>query len=335
MTMSARVLGAGGALLGLLVYAGWPAPADGTQRPEYDVVITNGLVLDGSGQAAVRADVAIRDGLIAAVGALGASASASATETIDAAGRYVTPGFIDVHSHAAEGLDREGLEQGRPLIAQGITTIVANPDGGGPITRKSQRETLEKKGLGPNVALLIGHGSVRNAVLGMSEAAPNDAELDRMKSHRACRDGRRRVRIVERPVLRARQLREDRRGDRARESRLRVRRPLHESHPRRGRLFDRRRRRRRRSDPHRRRRRRHRHRQSHESAGTRQLGQGRDAGAAHRGGAQARREGVRRSISLRRLVHQPDRRGDSALGAGRRQRSDEAAHRRRTTRARR
>ena len=52
MTMSARVLGAGGALLGLLVYAGWPAPAVGTQRPDYDVVITNGLVLDGSGQAA-------------------------------------------------------------------------------------------------------------------------------------------------------------------------------------------------------------------------------------------------------------------------------------------
>ena len=76
MTMSARVLGAGGALLGLLVYAGWPAPADGTQRPDYDVVITNGLVLDGSGQAAVRADVAIRDGVIAAVGSLGASASA-------------------------------------------------------------------------------------------------------------------------------------------------------------------------------------------------------------------------------------------------------------------
>jgi N-acyl-D-amino-acid deacylase len=181
MTMSARMLGAGGALLGLLVYAGWPAPAVGTQRPDYDVVIKNGLVLDGSGQTAVRADVAIRDGVIAAIGSLGASAS-SATDTIDAVGRYVTPGFIDVHSHAAEGLDRDGLEQGRPLIAQGITTIVANPDGGGPITLKSQRESLEKKGLGPNVALLIGHGSVRNAVLGMSEAAPSGAELERMKN---------------------------------------------------------------------------------------------------------------------------------------------------------
>src|SRR5687768_2649793 len=120
MTMSARVLGAGGALLGLLVYAGWPAPAGGTQRPAYDVVITNGLVLDGSGQSPVRADVAIRDGVIAAVTPAGsrdasaaASAASSATETIDAAGRYVAPGFIDVHSHAAEGLGREGLEQGQ------------------------------------------------------------------------------------------------------------------------------------------------------------------------------------------------------------------------------
>src|SRR6186713_1377816 len=120
MTMSARVLGAGGALLGLLVYAGWPAPAVGgtPQRPDYDVVITNGLVLDGSGQAAVRADVAIRDGVIAAIGSPGSPGASSATETIDAAGRYVSPGFIDVHSHAAEGLGREGLEQGRPLLAQ-------------------------------------------------------------------------------------------------------------------------------------------------------------------------------------------------------------------------
>ena len=186
--MSARVLGAGGALLGLLVYAGWPAPAVGgtPQRPDYDVVITNGLVLDGSGQAAVRADVAIRDGVIAAVTPAGSpgspsSAQSSATETIDAAGRYVAPGFIDVHSHAAEGLVREGLEQGRPLLAQGITTIVANPDGGGPISLRSQKDTLETRGLGPNVALLIGHGSVRNTVLGMSESAPTGAELDRMK----------------------------------------------------------------------------------------------------------------------------------------------------------
>ena len=87
------------------------------------------------------------------------------------------PGFAWVDL----GLVREGLEQGRPLLAQGVTTIVANPDGGGPISLRSQKDTLEKRGLGPNVALLIGHGSVRNTVLGMSEAAPTAAELDRMK----------------------------------------------------------------------------------------------------------------------------------------------------------
>ena len=58
---------------------------------------------------------------------------------IDARDRLITPGFIDVHSHAAEGLRREALRQGRPLLAQGVTTIVANPDGGGPVDLTAQR----------------------------------------------------------------------------------------------------------------------------------------------------------------------------------------------------
>lgn len=156
-------------------------PAAGSAAPaRYDLLIINGQLLDGSGAPATRGDVAIKDGRIAAIGAL-ATAGATATRTIDAAGRLVTPGFIDVHSHAADGLVRDGLQQGQPLIAQGITTIVANPDGGGPTDLKAQRERLEQRGLGPNVALLIGHGAVRAEVLGQSERAPDAAELDRMR----------------------------------------------------------------------------------------------------------------------------------------------------------
>jgi N-acyl-D-amino-acid deacylase len=151
------------------------------QGARYDTLIVNGRVFDGSGTPAVRADVAIKDGRIAAIGRL-AAAGASATQTIDAANRYVTPGFIDVHSHAAEGLAREGLQQGQPLLAQGVTTIVGNPDGGGPTDLKQQKLNLERRGLGPNVALLIGHGSVRNAVLGMAEQAPTPDQLARMKA---------------------------------------------------------------------------------------------------------------------------------------------------------
>lgn len=178
------------ALLTLGADARTPAPAAPAEQAEarydYDILIVNGQVMDGSGAAATRADVAIKDGRIAAIGQLAAAANAqaaraAATRVIDAAGKLVTPGFIDVHSHAAEGLVRDGLQQGQPLIAQGVTTIVANPDGGGPLDLKVQRVTLEQRGLGPNVALLIGHGAVRSEVLGMSERAPNAAELARMR----------------------------------------------------------------------------------------------------------------------------------------------------------
>jgi N-acyl-D-amino-acid deacylase len=153
------------------------APAAGPL--EFDLLIRNGRVLDGSGNPWVRADLGIRDGRIAAIGPL---RGAVAARTVDAADRYLTPGFIDVHSHAAEGLLRRGLEQGRPLLAQGVTTIVANPDGGGPRNLAVQQRQLETLGLGVNVALLVGHGTVRREVLGMADRAPTGDELARMKA---------------------------------------------------------------------------------------------------------------------------------------------------------
>ena len=148
-------------------------------QPTFDVLILNGRVMDGSGNPWIAADVGIRDGRIAAVGRL---AGASGKQTLDAGARIVAPGFIDVHSHAAEGLTRHELRQGQPLLAQGITTIVANPDGGGPVDLASQRAALEKSGVGVNVALLIGHGSVRRSVMGAENRAPTADELERMKA---------------------------------------------------------------------------------------------------------------------------------------------------------
>lgn len=148
------------------------------QQPSFDVLIRNGRVMDGSGNPWLRADIGIRGGLIAAVGRLN---GASAALTIDAADRLVTPGFIDVHSHAAEGLSRSDLRQAQPILAQGVTTVVVNPDGGGPVDLLAQRAQLETGGIGPNVALLIGHGSVRRAVIGAANRAPVAEELDRMR----------------------------------------------------------------------------------------------------------------------------------------------------------
>ena len=134
--------------------------------------------MDGSGNPWIRADIGIRGDVIAAVGRL---AGARGTRTIDAKDRLVTPGFIDVHSHAGEGLTREPLRQAQPLLAQGVTTAVVNPDGGGPVDLAAQRAALEKGGFGPNVALLIGHAAVRRAVIGTANRAPSPEELDRMR----------------------------------------------------------------------------------------------------------------------------------------------------------
>lgn len=158
------------------------------QAPPFDLLIVNGRVLDGTGNPWRKADVGIRGDRIAAIGDL---RGAPATRTIDAAGRIVAPGFIDVHSHAAEALTRGPLREARALVAQGITTIIGNPDGGGPVDLAAQRKALEDGGTGVNVGLLIGHGSVRSEVVGAADRAPSASELARMEAlvTRAAREG--------------------------------------------------------------------------------------------------------------------------------------------------
>ena len=158
-----------------LLMALMPAACD---APAYDTILQGGLVLDGTGAPARQADVAISDGLIAAVGDL----SGAAAETVlDVAGLYVSPGFIDTHSHAGPGLATTGLSHAEPLLAQGLTTVVVNPDGGGPVDLVDQRAALEADGLGVNVAQLVPHGSIRRQVVGGDDRAPAADELDTMR----------------------------------------------------------------------------------------------------------------------------------------------------------
>jgi N-acyl-D-aspartate/D-glutamate deacylase len=146
---------------------------------QYDVILRNGRVLDGEGNPWFRADVAIADGRIAAVGNLG---GASAARELDVTGLYVSPGFIDAHSHAGPGLVSQGLSHAQPLLTQGITTVFINPDGGGSVDLAEQRTALLRHGLGVNVAQLVPHGSVRSAVLGSEDRLASPAELDRMRT---------------------------------------------------------------------------------------------------------------------------------------------------------
>lgn len=150
-------------------------------QPPHDVLIRGGKVVDGSGRPAFEADVAIRDGKIVAVGRV----EGEATRVIDARGKTVVPGFIDLHSHAAEGLgsDDRRRRAAPNLVSQGVTMVVVNQDGRSPWPIARQREEFTHKGIGPHAALMVGHGRVRQEVMGRDarRAARRD-EMERMRA---------------------------------------------------------------------------------------------------------------------------------------------------------
>ncbi len=162
----------------MLALAATALPRLAHAQPMYDVVLRNGMVLDGTGNPWYRADVAIQGDRIAAVGDL---TDAHGRREVDASHLFVAPGFIDVHSHSGPGLATPGLSAAVPLLAQGITTVFINPDGGGPIDLVAQRAALEKDGLGVNAAQLVSHGTIHEEVVGMDDRDPTPAELQRMK----------------------------------------------------------------------------------------------------------------------------------------------------------
>lgn len=143
----------------------------------FDLLIRNARIYDGSGNPWIRGDVGITGDRIQAVGAL---PDADAAIIVDASGLALAPGFIDVHSHAGDGLATNTLKYAHPLLAQGITTVVVNPDGGGPVDLADQRRRFERQGIGVNVGLMAAHGAIRQAILGMSDRDPDSEQLARM-----------------------------------------------------------------------------------------------------------------------------------------------------------
>ena len=166
-----------------------PPAAQAQDAGPFDLLVRGGRVLDGSGNPWFRADIGVRDGRIVAVGILD---NASADRVIDATGRYVSPGFIDIHSHADDGSARIGGSTIRTdsihrksapnVISQGVTTVVVNHDGRSPWPIRDQRSILERQGVGPNVMLMVGHGTVRREVMGDDVQRPaTDAEVREMQ----------------------------------------------------------------------------------------------------------------------------------------------------------
>ncbi|HUQ79716.1 MAG TPA: D-aminoacylase [Gemmatimonadaceae bacterium] len=145
--------------------------------PRYDFLITGGTVIDGSGSPGYRADVGIRGDRIVRVSRT-PLARTDARRVIDATGRIVAPGFIDLHAHLDPLLRLPGAES---HVRQGVTTALGGPDGGGPYPLRSYLDSARAKGLGMNVAFLAGHNTIRERVMGMADRAPTGAELARMR----------------------------------------------------------------------------------------------------------------------------------------------------------
>ena len=167
-----------------------PASTVSAQTPPFDVLIRGGLVLDGTGAAAVRADVGTRGDRIAAVGRLD---DATAKHTIDATGLIVAPGFIDLHTHSemplvADGTAQSKVRQGVTLDVTGESTSPAPRDGlsaeGGEAvdwtTFTGYFERLERQGISMNTIAHVASEQVRRVVMGYDVRAANPKELSRM-----------------------------------------------------------------------------------------------------------------------------------------------------------
>ena len=178
--------------------------------PEYDLIIRDGTVVDGRGSDPYLADVAVKDGIITAIGDLDGQ---SADRIIDADGAYVAPGFIDMHSHSdlmVFSPSPDGLNRGDgPKLKQGVTTQVTGQDGlsVAPV-HENDKDALVQKMAGlngtidrnawdwnefgeyldsvdthtaTNVASLVGHSTLREYVIGAEDKQPSPTELREMQ----------------------------------------------------------------------------------------------------------------------------------------------------------
>ena len=196
-TRRMKNLGRAASALALFVLVG--AANSEAQSPlpaQVDILIKNGHVVDGTGAPWFQADVAITGDRIVYVG----RAPVKAKRVIDAGGKVVSPGFIDMHAHSEFGLSLDGRALSK--ITQGITTEVMGEHlSAGPVLGPAVDDPmmvtppvkrswttlggffsyLQKKGIGLNVASYIGAGQVRASAMGYENRQPTPAEMDRIK----------------------------------------------------------------------------------------------------------------------------------------------------------
>ena len=168
------------------------------QQQQYDTIIRNGMIYDGSGGEPYTGDIGINADTIAFIGDL---KDAKGKNETDAKGMAVAPGFINMMGHSEEALIQDGRSQSD--IRQGVTTEIFGEFSMGPLNSKTKQQLqngqgdikykvewntlgeymnfLEKKGISPNIASFVGTGVLRQYVIGENNVAPTPAQLDSMK----------------------------------------------------------------------------------------------------------------------------------------------------------
>ncbi len=140
----------------------------------YDVILRNGLIMNGTGAPGYRGDIAVRSGFIHRIGNLRDS---KATVELDVSGLVVAPGFINLHSHATIA----GVKTAVNMLTQGVTTEIINADGSGSLNIAKQLGDFSGAGLAVNLGAYVGFNSVWASVVGQADRRPSAAEIQKMR----------------------------------------------------------------------------------------------------------------------------------------------------------
>jgi N-acyl-D-amino-acid deacylase len=146
------------------------------QTPAFDLLIKNGRIVDGTGSPWYRGDLAVRGDTIARIAP---RIDAPAARTIDAAGKVVSAGFIDIHTHARRGIFQ--VPTAENYLRQGVTTIMEGPDGSSPLPIKPFLDRVAATRVTPNVGMFVGQGSIRDQVIGPVNRKATPDELEKMR----------------------------------------------------------------------------------------------------------------------------------------------------------
>jgi N-acyl-D-amino-acid deacylase len=146
-----------------------------------DILIQNGTVYNGIDTIPSQISIAIKGDLIVYVGDE-KNTTITASKIIDAKGLIVSAGFIDPHTHADIDLNDPETAHNKPFLMQGVTTVVVGNDGSSFYPISKYKRIYEQNGIGTNVVLLVGHGTIRGQVIGNSDREATAEEIIKMQA---------------------------------------------------------------------------------------------------------------------------------------------------------